>query len=495
MTLIWLCCALLLGIAAADTFGGPAMPFLIVAAVAGALAFVWRTSRLRLPFMLLSAFTLGVARDTAARPHTDMASVWTYANRSVVLMGTVERHPDWRDDVQIVVVASERLGIGTTSRAVYGLVRVQVSSIPELHYGQHVELRGQIELPREGKPFDFRAYLQRHDIYAVMQRPKVRVVGVVGGNGLVARLLALNDGLRVTVERLLPEPHAALIAGMLLGTQAAIPREVLADFRATGTSHLLVISGWNITVLVGGVAGFLVALGIPRRRAMALSLPVLVLYVLFVGASPSVLRAGIMGTLVIWAELADREPDAWTGLLLACAVLALLDPNVLWDTGFQLSALATAGIIAWQKPLYTALLRRLPANSQPLAGLIESLSVTLAALILTLPLLVYSFGTLALIAPVANLLLAPAVPPAMLFGALGAVAGLLFLPLGQLLALLAWPFTTWLLVGTHLLGGLPAAALSVAPFSGWWLAAWYGGLLVVVVWRLQPPKAAVEIAG
>ncbi|HZB96032.1 MAG TPA: ComEC/Rec2 family competence protein, partial [Herpetosiphonaceae bacterium] len=309
------------------------------------------------------------------------------------------------------------------------------------------------------------------------------------------RLLGLNETLRQTIIQLLPEPHAALLAGMLLGTQAAIPSEVMADFRATGTSHLLVISGWNITVLAGGVVGLLMAAGLSRRHAMALSLPVLVLYVIFVGASPSILRAGIMGGLVIWAGLADREADAWTSLLLACALLALLDPNVLWDTGFQLSALATAGIVGWQRPLFTWITRQLPDNHAWLAGLVESLSVTLAALILTLPLLVYSFGTLALTAPVANLLLAPAVPPAMLLGALSAVAGLLFLPLGQILALLSWPFTAWLLVGTHLLAGLPAAAVSVAPFPEWWLAAWYGGFLVLAVWRMRQQRAAARVGG
>jgi competence protein ComEC len=387
-----------------------------------------------------------------------------------------------------VVVASERLRVGGTTRPVHGLVRLHLLPVPELRYGQRVEVRGRLELPREGAPFSFRAYLQRHSIYVVMERPRVKVISSGGSGGLRGRLLGLNETLRQTIIQLLPEPHAALLAGMLLGTQAAIPSEVMADFRATGTSHLLVISGWNITVLAGGVVGLLMAVGLSRRHAMALSLPVLVLYVIFVGASPSVLRAGIMGGLAIWAGLADREADAWTSLLLACTLLALLDPNVLWDAGFQLSALATAGIIGWQKPLQEWLMSHLPGNRPWLAGLVESLAVTLAALSLTLPLLVYSFGTLALIALVANLLLAPAVPPAMFFGVLGAVAGVLFLPLGQLLALLAWPFTTWLLVGTHLLAGLPAAALSVAPFSGWWLAVWYGGLLVLVAWRLRPRK-------
>lgn len=476
MTLIWLCGAFIAGIVVGDALGGPPLPWMTAGVMAAALAWLWRGSQARLALLVVSVFALGGARDAAARPRMDANAVWLYAGKPVVFVGTIARQVDWRDDGQVVVVAAERLRANIGWRSTYGLVRLRVKPAPALRYGQQIEVRGRLLRAEAGPSPDFGAYLQRHGIYAVVDRPQIKVVGVPRERGALGVLLALNDGLRAVMLRLLPEPHAALLAGMILGTQSAIPPEVLADFRATGTSHLLVISGWNITVLVGGVVGVLLALGLPRRHAALLSLPVLMVYVLFVGASPSVLRAGIMGGLVIWAEWADREPDAWTGLLLACAALASIDPDVLWDTGFQLSALATAGILAWAKPLARRLRQAPLLGGERMAGPVETVATTLAALVLTLPILLYAFGTLALVAPLANVLLAPAVPLAMLFGALGAVVGMLYLPLGQLLALLAWPFTAWLLTGTHLLARLPAAAVQVAPFSGWWLWAWYGGL-------------------
>lgn len=490
MTLIWLCCAFLIGIVVGDTLGGLAVPLVVAGCGAAALAWVWRDAPARLPLMMLAAVSFGAARDAHTRPVEDDTAIWTYAGRTVELTGIVEGHPDTRDDRQIVVVAAEKLDHYGMERVVRGRVRVALEPTPALRYGDRVALVGRLLRPNRGVAFDFRAYLERHGIFAVMEQPGVQVLERDAGTFSIGRLFDLQTALRATTLRLLHEPHAALVAGMLLGTHGAIPKDVLADFRATGTSHVLVISGWNFGILVGGVVGVLEALGLHRRRAMALSLPVLVVYALFVGASPSVVRAGIMGGLVVWAELADRESDGWTGLLLACALMALLDPNVPWDTGFQLSALATAGIIALHKPIRRALTSRGPLSHRRLAWVVETLSATLAALLFALPILLYSFGTLAWIAPLANIVIAPAVPLAMLFGGLASVLGLMFLPLGQLAALLAWPFTTWMLLATRFLAGLPGATTSVPRFGVGWLVCWYGGLLLITIWRPRREAAA-----
>jgi competence protein ComEC len=173
----------------------------------------------------------------------------------------------------------------------------------------------------------------------------------------------------------------------------------------------------------------------------------------------------------------------------------MLDPNVLWDTGFLLSALGTAGIIAWSSRLQARVAGAGSSGSfgqHLLTASGEILAPTLAALVLVLPLLLYQFGTLSVIAPLANVLLAPAVPLAMLFGAIGAAAGLLALPLGQVLALLAWPFTSWLLQGTYLLARLPWAAVEVDSFGAAWVWGWYGLLTALGAWRLwrQQRRAA-----
>lgn len=472
MTLIWICSAWIVGIFVADQAGLPGLPLGIVAAAACVLALLWRKSVVALPLVLLAAFAFGGLRTATARPANDQTAVWQHTGKRVSLRGAVVKPPTWDDNHQTIVLDTSALTVDGTQQPVHGLVQLYLPAVPQIDYGQAISATGRLDLPRSGDLFDYRAYLARHSIYAVMNFPRVDTQGQARHLAPLASLMRMNTHLRAVLQRLLPEPHAGLLAGMLLGTQSAIPEPVLADFRTTGTSHLLVISGWNISVLLGAIVGGLIASGVSRRRAALLALPVLPMYVLFVGASPSVVRAGIMGALVLWATIAEREADAWTGLALACALLTLLDPNVLWDTSFLLSALGTAGILWWSSRMRERL--ALLSGSGPLGlrllGVIgASLVPTLGALVLVLPLSLYQFGTLSTIAPLANLLLAPAIPPAMFFGALAAAVGLLALPVGQMIALLAWPFTAWLLEGTHLLAGLPWAAFEVPRFGVWWV--------------------------
>jgi competence protein ComEC len=471
MTLIWLCVAFMFGIVAADWFGVPLVPALIIGGGMTLLGVVWRSTRPAFVFALLAACAFGAARAAIARPVSDASSVWTYTDQRVTLLGTITQQPDWSDDRQVVVVAAEQAVVEDRARAVRGLVRVQLPPVPELRYGQRVRATGVLSRPSSDGTFDFREYLRRQSILVLMVRPALEVVDE--GNTLLARLLGWNDRLRATARRVLPEPHAGLVIGMLLGRRNAIADEVENDFRATGTSHLLVISGWNISVLAGTLTGVLHALRFSRRTAAMLTLPVIVLYVLFTGASPAVVRAGIMGALVLWATLADREADAWTSLLLACALMALLDPHVLWNVGFQLSVAGTAGLLAWSSPIEQWIAHRAMSEHSVVVVLARSLAPTLAALLLVTPLAAYQFGTVPLVAPLSNLAVAPAVPPAMLFGMLGMLGGIIALPVGQLIALLAWPFTAWMVAATHLLSTLPWASISVPPFSAIWVWLWY----------------------
>lgn len=209
----------------------------------------------------------------------------------------------------------------------------------------------------------------------------------------------------------------------------------------------------------------------------------IVLYVLFVGMSPSVVRAALMGSLAVVAVLANRESEAWTSLLLACVGMTLPDPNVLWDIGFQLSALATAGLFAFARPIETRLLAWRPWGGRGVRWMVAPLTATLAAALLSLPILLYHFSRLSLVAPIANILMLPVVPYTMLGGALATLAGMVWLPLGQGLALLAWPFLHWLVLVARVLAQLPGAQLTLPPFSVWWVWGYYG--LVSFLW-LRP---------
>jgi competence protein ComEC len=367
------------------------------------------------------------------------------------------------------------------ARAANGLVLVRLPPVPTLSYGEPVRVQGMLELPRSDDDFDYRAYLARRNIFVLMSEPDLTTLPGNNGAWWQRTALQLNDYARTTSLHLIGEPHASLLVGILLGVQSTIPEDLLDAFSATGTSHILVISGWNITIIIIGITTLLGQLGIGRRRAAALSLPLLALYVLFVGASPAVLRAALMGSLVVFATLVERDGEAWTSFFVACSLMALLDPNVLWNIGFQLSALATAGLFAWARPIEGWLVGRPPFCWRVLHWAAEPLTATLAASSLSLPIILYHFGNLSLIAPLANVLILPAVPYAMLWGSLATVCGMVWLPLGQCVALLAWPFLQWLVFAAQWLARVPGASTNVGSFHIGWLWGYYALIVALKI--------------
>jgi competence protein ComEC len=225
-----------------------------------------------------------------------------------------------------------------------------------------------------------------------------------------------------------------------------------------------VISGWNISIIAAALYGLAGRLRLSRRAAFWGILICIWAYTLFVGATPTVIRAAVMGTLVVVAQRLERQAHAWTTLFAATWAMTLWDPQTLWDLGFQLSALATASLFAFGKGV-EALLLRTPLRPAWLDWAREALTATLAAQILALPLILYQFGNLSLIAPLANVVLLPVVPYAMLFGTGALVGGMCWLPLGQWLALPAYLFLAWLTEGAGWFARMPWAAAQLPPWA------------------------------
>jgi competence protein ComEC len=386
-------------------------------------------------------------------------------------------------------------------------VLVKLPAYPERRYGDRLSLKGALTTPREAErpgQFDYRDYLARKGIFALMEPKTARLLSERNGSPAWAALLDVRDRARRVLLRELPEPQASLAVGILLGLQSAIPADVTANFSATGTSHILVISGWNITIIGAALYSLTDGLRLSRRKAFWAILACIWLYTLFVGATPTVIRAAVMGTIVVVGQRMERRAHAWTTLFAACWAMTVWDPQTLWDMGFQLSALATASLFAYGKGV-EALLLRTPLRAGWLDWAREALTATLAAQILALPLILYQFGNLSIIAPVANVALLPMVPSAMLFSAIALAGGMIWLPLGQWLALPAYLFLAWLTEGARLFATLPYAAVQLPSFPLWLLLAYYaivvGGWLVhsaaydpISAWARSGPRRSQALS-
>jgi len=321
--------------------------------------------------------------------------------------------------VRVVALAAPLDG---SQRFVGGLdegtgLRIDVTAprYPPLRVGDRVEARGTLRAPPDGP---YGAYLARIGVAATLATRSLHPLAAPTDADRLVQGIRADAG--DALARALPEPAAGLAAGILIGLRERVDRELAADFTTTGLSHVVAISGWNIALVAGLVAALLGTW--PRRRRAVATVAAITLYTILAGASPSVLRAAVMAGVALLARETGRPGTAARALAWAVVLLLLVGPATATDAGFQLSAAATAGLLAWGTPLAARLRARLPR----LPGfIVEGLAISLAAQAATLPIVLLSFGRLAPLSPLLNLVVVPLVPLAMATGTLAMVGGLL----------------------------------------------------------------------
>lgn len=459
----------------------------------------WRIGRVRLAGLCLLFAALGGLRYQSVQVETTSRSVWQLVGRGdVIVEGSVEDDSQRSEEGQRLVVRTEAAQIGERSGRVEGLLLIKLPPYPIYQYGQRLLVQGELERPRAAdrpNAFDYREYLARKRIFALMDEPVVQVLPGNRGNPLLVMLLTFRNYCYTLLVRALPEPQASVAAGMLLGLKAAIADEVYTTFSVTGTSHILVVSGWNLTIVAAAWIGIARRLRLGGSGTFWGAFGAIWVYALFVGMTATVVRAALMASLTTLALSTERRAEPWTLLLTASMGLTCLDPQTLWDLGFQLSALATASLFAFGEPVEQWLRRCPPLNWSTLAWLTEALGATLAAQVLALPIILYHFGNLSLVAPLANVVIVPLVPYAMLLGASALLINLIAQPLAGWLSLVGWLsyglwMVTWLpfayiTEGVNLLARIPWAAVQLPPFPLWMLLAYYAIVGGWWLWRMQ----------
>jgi competence protein ComEC len=464
---------------------------------------LWRKDRaMRRASLCALVFFAAALRYQAALPDLDDPAFVAHYNEGgwVTLEGVVAGYPDVRDTWTDLQLDAEAMEIEGERRPVHGTVLVRAPRYPEVRYGDRLRVSGLLQTPPELEGFSYRDYLARKRVYALLSRPQIETLAMGQGSPFWTAVYALKDRARDTIARLVPEPEASLLQGILLGIRSGIPADLYDDYNATGTSHIIVISGANITI-VAALFSRLFGRIVGKRRAYLFTVAGIVLYVLLVGADPVVVRAGVMGGLLVTATHLGRRATAYVSLCASAIFLTLLNPLALWDVGFQLSFAATLGMILFTPPIEGlfegALVRVVPRERarELLRYLNDVLIVTLAAQILTLPLIVYYFGRLSLVAPLANLLILPVQPSIMVLGGIATVVGLVA-PLEPVARVLAW--APWLCLAytnavVRWMAGWPLASLELSRAAAAWFALGYCAILGTVwLWqrRREPARRA-----
>jgi len=270
--------------------------------------------------------------------------------------------------------------------------------------------------------------------------------------------MTLSDAV-IVIYQLLPEPQAGLLAGMIFGVKTNLSEALYEALIQTGTLHIIALSGMNISILIGFVTALLVRI-CRRPIANTLACGIIIGFVWFVGPSPSIIRAAIMGFLSLLAISFGRQYAVLISWFVAVGGMLLVHPAWITELSFQLSAMATFGIILFgsdtAKPIYPQ------SVFQHIRGaLAADLRVTLAAQVFTIPIILFAFGRISLVSPLSNVLIGWLIAPAMVMGLALVVLGLVWYPLAVPLAWIVWVPLTAIIASIEATARVPFASISL----------------------------------
>jgi len=347
----------------------------------------------------------------------------------VILVGKIIKEPDVREKSQKLKIEIEKPE---------GIVLVTTSRYPEYKYLDKLKITGKLKTPFEtedGVPSgSYKNYLLKDGIYSVMDFPKVELIGQDNGNRFTtvfSGILWFKQKLRESIRKNYSPPQSFILEGTILGDNGAMSQDFKDKLNITGLRHIIAVSGTHIIILGAILMAFLLALGLWRTQAFYVSVIFIWLYIILTGLAASGIRAAIMGSLFLLAQKLGRQNMATRTITMAAAIMVAQNPLLLlYDVGFQLSFLASMGII-YLNPFFKNLFK------------FDIISTTFAAQVFTLPIMIYNFGNISLVSPITNLLVLPIVPELMIFGFLSSILGVVSQFLGWIIFVPCWFLLTY----------------------------------------------------
>jgi len=284
-------------------------------------------------------------------------------------------------------------------------VLVSISRYPNIVKGQIVTIRCRLEYPEPFEGFAYDKYLASKSIYFLCRDSKL--LTSFETTFYWHRILEYpRIKIAKQIESLWPRPQSSLVLGLLLGTRESFPQITLTEFQRAGVTHIIALSGFNISILIVFLESIAIRLLIPKYIRLPVIIGGIIFFTVFVGAGASIVRAAIMGSLVLIGKYSARITSPLRLMLLTATAMSLLNPFILlYDLGFQLSFLSTFGLL-----YLTSFFERLFFWIPSLFSLRESLATTMAATATTLPLILLQFEQLSLVSPLANMLILPLIP-------------------------------------------------------------------------------------
>lgn len=413
----------------------------------------------------------------------------TLLEESIIAEGIIVEDPDMRTNASRLVVLVDTVVSGNMSQFISRPMRVLVSTdlYPKYMYGDKIRIEGKLQEPENfigdtGREFNYDMYLAKDNIFYQMSFAKVEKISSGHGNSVKRNVLKIKRSFISHMEKVFSYPEVGLLSGLLLGEKSALGGKLEKDFRASGVIHVVVLSGYNVTLVADAIVrmfGFLLG----PVLGMIFGAFGIIIFAVITGGGATVVRASLMALLVLVARITGREYDMARALFLAGFFMVLHNPKILvFDISFQLSFLATFGLIVIAPKLdnyFSWVTSRFQIR--------ENLLATLSTQIIVLPLLLYAIGDLSLISVPANILVLVAVPWAMFFGFIATSISFISGLLGTIFSFPAYFLLSYQIAVVEFLAGLPFSVVTIPPFALWIMLVVYV-ILFYTLYRISKNK-------
>ena len=348
------------------------------------------------------------------------------------------------------------------------------SPFSEIQAGDKLAMTCNLEVPenfQEG--FDYKKYLAKDRVFFICRQAEVEILEVSDKGNPRTLMFQIREEIGKRIEQLFPSPQSGLMIGLLLGGDDKLPKNWQEKFSTTAMTHIVAVSGYNVTIIAEYLMFLAILIGFWRKQAFYLAIIGIFIFIALIGFPPSGVRAAVMGGLILWAAKNGRLANSQNAIIFAGALMLFFNPMLLrWDIGFQLSFLATLGIV-YLSPIWEGFFQKRSFAST----FWEILFLTLSAQIFVLPVILQNFGNLSLVSPLANLLILPVIPITMLLGFLSLAFSFVFWPLGKIFSWLAYLPLRWETEVIDFLSRLSFSNWQII-FPAWAAVTWY--LLLVV---------------
>ncbi len=422
--------------------------------------------RLLLVTICISAVVILFVRFEIFHQTEQSETLRNFVDVTAIVEGKVITDPDYRATSAHVVISVSSVNNATTT----GTLLALLPRTTKVFYGDNVRVRGVITTPQTfvtntGREFDYPNYLRVQGVSMVMSRATVQQIST-GIWSIQKSLFSYKHNFEQSLERLLPEPHAALMEGILLGEKHGLPKDLMQAFTISGLVHVVVLSGYNITIVAESI--FRVLAFLPRMISFSTGGVMMILFVLMTGGGATTVRACIMAGVALLARYMHRPTVALRSLAFAATAMVLWNPPILLhDPSFILSVLATLGLIMLSPWVEEWIMHYKLFQHKKLEGLRSIIASTIAVQIFVLPALLYYTGILSFLALPANVLALPVIPLAMLSGFLTGILNIIhpllaFIP-AQVSTVLLW----WMISIATVTASLPFSSTIISIFPIW----------------------------